>query len=253
MRGLIAKLLRRRCPARPRAAGGAMLRQALAAIAAHHRAEGLQAPFPKAALARLLPADAVIVDAGAHVGADTREFSALLPRGRVLAFEPAPDLYALLRTNTAGIANVQVEPLGLSDQPGRVKLHISSGSSDAASSLLPPKEILAFHPGNRFERAVEVEVVRLDEWLTAQGIAMVDMLWLDLQGYELAVLRSMATWLPAVSFLFIEVSLTEVYEGVPLYPEVRAFLAAQNFDVVFEQLPWPDAGNVLAVNRGLLG
>jgi hypothetical protein len=49
--------------------------------------------------------------------------------------------------------------------------------------------------------------------------------------------------------IYTEVSLVETYEGVALYPELKAFLIEQGFVVKQEQLPWPDMGNVLFVRE----
>lgn len=144
------------------------------------------------------------------------------------------------------------ERLALSDKVGTVRFNVSSGTSDAASSLLTPKEIKTFHPGNQFVETINVQAVSLESYLKAANVGVVDLLWLDLQGHELAVLGTMESYLPTVSVIFLEVSLAEVYEGVPLYGEARRFLEERGFQVIFEQLPWQDAGNVLAINSALV-
>jgi len=45
------------------------------------------------------------------------------------------------------------------------------------------------------------------------------------------------------------VCLKEVYAEVALYPKVRQWLQDQGFDVVREELPWHDGGNVLFTRR----
>ena len=49
--------------------------------------------IPKRALTRFIPADAVIVEAGAHRGFDTVQFARLWPEGTIHAFEPVPEKY----------------------------------------------------------------------------------------------------------------------------------------------------------------
>ena len=49
-------------------------------------------------------------------------------------------------------------------------------------------------------------------------------------------------------YLYTEVSLEELYEGTVLYPEYKKFLESNGFEVVFEDLPWTDGGNVLFRN-----
>jgi len=76
----------------------------------------------------------------------------------------------------------------------------------------------------------------------------VDMLWLDMQGFELQMLKASEIILNMVSVIHTEVSTRETYKGVPLYDDLRSFLEAKGFSVKIEALPtgW-DMGNVLFV------
>jgi mRNA interferase RelE/StbE len=227
--------------------------RAIGAIKDHFAEHGITAEFPIDVLPDLLPPGPVILDAGAHNGSHTAKFAQTFPAGTILAFEPHPDLFSSLRQVSDRHPNVVAECLAIAETAGMLDFHISSGTSDAASSLLKPKEIRQFHPGNRFEQIITVQAVRLDDYLKDKRIDRVDFFWLDLQGVELPVLRTMGDSLAKTTALWVEVSIREVYEGVTLYGDLRAFLDQAGFSVQFEQLPWPDAGNVLFVNRQWLG
>jgi FkbM family methyltransferase len=84
----------------------------------HHRElEPVLRPF--------VPADAVVLDIGAHAGQFSKLFARMAPRGRVHAFEPSPYARSILTRALAWnrIANVEVAPLGLSDTPGEQTLY----------------------------------------------------------------------------------------------------------------------------------
>jgi hypothetical protein len=57
--------------------------------------------------------------------------------------------------------------------------------------------------------------------------------------------------LPAVTAVYTEVSLKEMYAGSRLYPEYRAWLEAQGFALIAEDLRWADMGNALFARPGL--
>lgn len=128
-------------------------------------------------------------------------------------------------------------------------MFISSGASDASSSLLPPKEHLIEHPDILFEKNIEVRTITLDDWVDENSITRVDLLWLDLQGYELAILKASPRILKSIKVIHTEVCLKELYTGCPLYTEVRNWLEKQGFYVAYEEIPWSDAGNVLFVKQ----
>ena len=202
--------------------------------------------IPKLRLRRFLPANPVVVDAGAHIGVDTVEMSWLWRKGRMFAFEPVPDLFAQLQANTRNRPNVQCIPLALGESAGESTMFVSTGASDASSSLLRPTGHLADLPEVRFDQQITVRTITLDAWAQEQGIASVDLLWLDMQGYELAVMRASQRILKTVRAIHMEVSEHEQYAGAPLYDEVRQWLGEQGFQVQYEALH-QGGGNVLFV------
>ena len=60
-------------------------------------------------LASLLDNGDIVLDCGAYIGTHTLTFSeAVGAEGKVFAFEGSPDVYNVLKTNTAGLSNVEV-------------------------------------------------------------------------------------------------------------------------------------------------
>ncbi|MEK6285218.1 MAG: FkbM family methyltransferase [Acidobacteriota bacterium] len=215
----------------------------------HPREQTIKGVVSKQYIKRFIPDDPIIVEAGAHLGWDTIEMSTLWSKGIIHAFEPVPDLYGHLQENTNGLENVRLYPCALSDKTGIANLFVSSGSSDASSSLLRPKEHLSEHPTVYFEEAIDVPTITLNQWAKENRVEKVDLLWLDMQGYELAMLRASCELLRTVSAIYTEVSLKKLYEGTPLYSEVREWCEEQGFEVEREELAWADAGNVLFVRN----
>lgn len=205
--------------------------------------------IPKQLIQRYLPEGPVVIEAGAHIGVDTTEMSILWPNGVIYAFEPIPEIFGRLKANTRKMKNVHCFPLALSDTTGTLKMFVSSGTSDGSSSLLAPKEHLVEHPDVLFQTTTQVQSTTLDDWIAVYRVARVDFLWLDVQGAELSVLKASPRILRSVRAIYTEVSLKEVYEGVPLYPELRGWLEEQGFRVERQELPWPDMGNVLFVRK----
>ena len=128
--------------------------------------------------------------------------------------------------------------------------YMSEGASDASSSLLEPKDHLADHPDTVFTNKIAVKTATLDSWAKENNISKVDMLWLDMQGYELRMLKASEVILQTVSVIHTEVSTKETYKGVAQYNELRSFLVERGFSVKIEAVPqgW-DMGNVLFVRK----
>jgi FkbM family methyltransferase len=207
--------------------------------------------IPISYIARFLPRNPIVVEAGAHRGYDTLAMSKYWPSGHIYAFEPVPSLFALASQRIARQHNVSCYPLALGNAVGSARMYVSGGASDASSSLLPPKEHLSDHTDVTFPQEIKINTTTLDAWAEANQITRVDFLWLDMQGYELAALKAAPKILGTVRAIHSEVYLKESYAGVPLYPEVREYLQEQGFRVEREKLPWTDAGNVLFVRETL--
>jgi FkbM family methyltransferase len=199
---------------------------------------------------KLLPACPVIIDAGAHIGADSVEMSRLFTKAEIHAFEPAPAIFKLLLHNVRKYKNIKTYKLALSDKTGEAEFNISSGSSDGSSSLLKPESVLIDHPDISFDEKIIVRTITLDEWASNNNILKVDFLWLDLQGFELDVLKASVKIFPLVKTVHLEVSSKTTYRNAAQYPEVKEWMVSVGFRIEVEAIPngW-DMGNVLFVRN----
>ncbi len=197
-----------------------------------------------------LPEHFVVVEAGACNGSDTAEMAKLWPNSKIHAFEPVPALFAQLKNRVKNHKNVACYTSALSNQAGSATFYVSSGTSDASSSLLKPKEHLTVCPTVLFEKEIIVKTIMLDDWAKQHKIEKVDFLWLDMQGSELTMLKAAPKILKTVRVIQMEVSIKELYETVPLYSEVRKWLEQQGFAVVLADIDeargW---GDVLFVRK----
>jgi FkbM family methyltransferase len=144
---------------------------------------GTWEPFETELFQQALAPGMVVFCLGAHVG-----YYALLAArgvgrgGRVYAFEPGPDSFRLLVKNVDanGYRNVVAvrKAVGHVTGPGRLYLHASNSGDHR---VYPSAERRTF---------VEVDVVRLDDWLGDRAPAA-DVIQMDLQGAEMLALEGM--------------------------------------------------------------
>ena len=86
----------------------------------------------------------------------------------------------------------------------------------------------------------------IDSWAESNGVERVDFLWLDMQGYEIEAQSGASRILPSVAAIHMEVCNVELYERAPLYPAVKARLAAWGFRPLVEAI-FRVSGNVLFI------
>jgi FkbM family methyltransferase len=64
----------------------------------------------------------LVIDAGANIGASSISLSGCAPDAFVVAIEPDPGNYQLLRQNTEGLNNIEPIHAAVSSKPGRVRV-----------------------------------------------------------------------------------------------------------------------------------
>lgn len=137
-----------------------------------------------------------VVDAGAHIG-----HYALLaaervgPEGCVIAFEPDPRNRARLERNVErnGLAQVEVMPFAVFDREATVPFVTAPEGNTGLGSLAPGAS-----------GALSVRTVRIDDVLAERAIERVDVVKLDVEGFEGPALEGAALMIerskPAVLF-----------------------------------------------------
>jgi FkbM family methyltransferase len=124
-------------------------------------------------------ADDVVVDVGANIGAFAVTASRAAANGRVFAFEPEPENFALLCDNVDrnGCHNVTPVRAAVADTTGEVALSLSEGNSSGHS-------LRRDHGGD----GVVVPAVALGRLLEEYRIDRCDFLKLDCEGAEYEIL-----------------------------------------------------------------
>ncbi|MFZ4409597.1 MAG: FkbM family methyltransferase [Paracraurococcus sp.] len=144
-----------------------------------------------AVAAAVLPPDGVVLDVGANIGLSALALVPLLPQGRILAVEPAPATAAALRRTLAlnGLADrVAVEPVALGAVPGEAEFHAADHS--AGAHLLDPGTL-----GGAALPRVRVPVETVDALVDRHGFGRLDLIKIDVEGFETEVLDGAAATL----------------------------------------------------------
>ncbi len=196
-----------------------------------------------------IPKNPIIIEAGAHIGSDSGRFAEIWKDSVIHAFEPVPEVYNQLVENTSKYTNIKTYRQALSDITGESKMYVSSGRSDASSSLLAPKQHLEVHPDVTFDNTITVSTITLDDFCTENNISHIDFMWLDMQGYELPMLMASKKMINNINVIYSEVSLIETYKGVLKYEKYKEWMEESGFRVYKEYFPWKDMGNVLFIKK----
>lgn len=177
---------------------------------------------------KYLSKEPVIVEAGAFNGSDSLKMIKKWPKAKLHAFEPVPEIFTLLIKNTKRVKNIYCYPVALSDFSGKTMLYTEApGYCTGSGSLLPAKDH-SVHSNILFSGTIVVDALTLDDWAKENGIKHIDFMWLDMQGYELNVLRCSEIALTAKA-IYTEMEFVEAYQGQYLYKDVVEWMEANGF------------------------
>ncbi len=146
-----------------------------------------------------VPDATVIFDVGANAGDWTTQAAHLWPTANIHAFEPSVAMYRKLEKTTAEL-NVTCVRSAVSDHVGEAVLH-GVLSQSGLSSLY--ERDLSTHGMSMTEQEV-VALVTIDEYCIDNNIAHIDVLKIDAEGHDLAVLVGSAGMLAEGRIGFVQ-------------------------------------------------
>lgn len=166
------------------------------------------------------------------VGGNRGQFSLISrlskPAIPIIAFEPLPSEAEIYRRVTSGFKNIQLHQTALGETTGEAEIHLSRRAD--SSSLLPIGETQKkLFRGTDEIGTMKIPVKRLDDFKSEWEKYSQILLKIDVQGFELSVLKGAVETLKNCAFVYVECSETELYVGQALYQDVAGFLKKCSF------------------------
>jgi FkbM family methyltransferase len=169
----------------------------------------------------------VIIDGGTNKGQIFGALLALYPTAHAHAFEPQPHAAEQLRATFSHFPRVKINQVALGEFPSQTEFLVNA--FDETSSILEASDFDAPLSFVQLREKITVDVVTLDAYAKTLGLEWIDLIKLDLQGFELPALKGAAKLLPNVGMILGEVLFVPMYKGQTNFGELDAYLTAAGF------------------------
>lgn len=142
----------------------------------------------------------VVLDVGGNIGETALNFAKITgPTGKVISFEPVPDTYLKCVRNLSlnNFSWLKVEQLALSDRNEQLYFDPSSYPNNGGIYMRRDTARLEF----------SVKARPLDEYIAAVKLPKVDLIKIDVEGFEFNVLKGALNTLNSMKpLLFVEIN-----------------------------------------------
>ena len=133
---------------------------------------------------QLVKADFVVLDIGTNIGSTLLQFANLAGhKGKVIGFEPDPFNYknCIYNIGLNSFNNVIVNNIGLGNETGEFSLVVDTPTNRGGN------RIQLDNPDGK--EVVKIKVHKLDDWIGSANIVKVNLIKIDVEGFEMNVLK----------------------------------------------------------------
>jgi FkbM family methyltransferase len=180
-----------------------------------------------------------VIHIGAHYGQENELYKRHNIKNKIF-FEPLPHVFTTLKSkvNDAILVNK-----ALGSKKGKVEMYVEFQNNSQSSSVLKPKLHVSQYPWIKFENKITVDMTTLDDYLSRLPIEF-NFINMDVQGYELEVMKGSVKTLEKIDYIISEVNKEELYENCVRVEQLDEFLSRFEFkrvETTWEGVTWGDA------------
>ena len=170
----------------------------------------------------------LFIDIGANRGQFSLAAQKAFPSAEIMCFEPLTSAYKVLDTIFRSKPKVKTHHVAIGDAETEMAINVSK-REDSSSLLDILDSQTKIFPGTGRRDTEQVTVRRLSNFIPGEGLLKSIFVKIDVQGYELEVLKGALDIIKGINYFYIECSFLELYKGQAIASDVIEFLSNQGF------------------------
>ena len=171
-----------------------------------------------------------IIQIGTNTGQEDELFNSMSSNKQFVYIEPIVSCFSVLENNFGNNENYKLFNCCCGDYDGKTTMYLSSNNFESSSILKPLAHTEEFQ-SILFNDTEDFPIRKLDS--LPVEFEKYNLLWIDVQGYEIEVLKGAVECLKHIKHIYVECSNDdfEMYENCSKSSAVTEFLINQGFEL----------------------
>jgi len=169
-----------------------------------------------------------VIDIGANKGQFSLIANDIFFEPKIIAFEPlktaAKKYNKLFHKNK----NITLHNYALGKREKNVNINVSKREDSSSILNIGKKQSLIF-PGTEISHNEKISISPLNNFIVSDDLISPVFVKIDVQGYELEVLKGCNNFFEYFDYIFVECSFIELYENQPMAYEIINYLFNYSF------------------------
>jgi len=168
-----------------------------------------------------------IFEVGARYGDESLKLADIFKNAELFSFEINPLTLNGCRDKLSNHDRIKFFDLGLGDKNESLPFYSFMNGNDGASSLLKRHDFESTQKETGF-----ATLQRLDDFAQSNNIKRINLLCMDVQGFEINILRGAGEFLKNIDFIIMEQpkrGVNPCYIGCHSHEEISKFMTSNNF------------------------
>jgi FkbM family methyltransferase len=179
-----------------------------------------------------------VIDVGAHKGEFTQNALQIKSVNKIISFEPQKKIFKILKEKFTSNDKIILSNLALSERVEKKMMKINKMTNMSTlnheinnDSLYLKFRNFLLHQKNSIIPEEEVETTTLDIFFEQKKIDQNTLLKIDVEGYELKVLKGYTQKIREIKYVLIENQFSNMYKGID-FEDCHKFLVDKNFKLL---------------------
>ncbi len=201
----------------------------------------------------------ILIDVGSHKGEYINSIKKKFKIQTIYGFEPNPDIFKILKNNTLD-KNINIFNYGISDENGKINFYKNLETSSSSINKLNKDSkyykkkyfLLNFFNSKEVETRIDIDVIRLDDFIKSKKIYIIDLVKIDTEGFEFKVLKSLGEKIQNVKIVHFEHHFDDMIMKNYKLTNIHTYLIKKGFIKFFKiKMKFRKSFEYLYVNKNL--